>query len=119
VDLEGLDALFGQLDALVDDMKDAALKGLDEGLRETVSRAKFLAPVDTGQLRDSITSEVERRGDEIHGKVAARTGYATYVELGTRHQPAQPYLYPAAKETEDAVKDKVAGAVNNTLRGGG
>jgi HK97 gp10 family phage protein len=53
--------------------------------------AKALVPVQTGRLRDSITSEVE--GDTAI--VSANTEYALFVELGTRNMAAQPFLRPA------------------------
>lgn len=51
--------------------------------------AKDLAPVDTGNLRNSITTEPS--GDK---EVKVRTGveYAIYQELGTYKMAAQPFL---------------------------
>jgi hypothetical protein len=48
---------------------------------------KRLAPVDTGQLRDSVVPTPE--GIEV------RAPYAALVEFGTRHMEAQPYIRPA------------------------
>lgn len=63
-----------------------------------VDDAVRLVPVDTGQLRATITHEV----DVVAGVPTLRVSagnedidYAGYVELGTRHQAAQPYLRPA------------------------
>ncbi|MFC5947074.1 HK97-gp10 family putative phage morphogenesis protein [Pseudonocardia lutea] len=53
--------------------------------------AKRYAPVDTGELRESITAEVHG----TTGTVKATAEHAAYVELGTRYQSAQPYLRPA------------------------
>lgn len=49
--------------------------------------AERLVPVDTGELRNSIHTE----GNQI----VADAEHAIYVELGTRHMDAQPYLAPA------------------------
>lgn len=55
--------------------------------------AKGLCPVDTGRLRGSITHEVSYPSVQIGTNVE----YASYVELGTSRQSAQPYLVPAGK----------------------
>ena len=47
------------------------------------NRAKELAPVDTGELRASITHEVESGGLKVTGAVGTNLTYAPYVECGT------------------------------------
>lgn len=81
--IEGLDALCEQLDDLADEIKDAAERGLNAALKDIVARAKNLAPEDLGQLRNSITSRVDRQGNEIDAAVIAGAGHAVYVEMGT------------------------------------
>lgn len=54
--------------------------------------AQRIVPVDTGHLRDSGYSKVE--GD--HVEVGFTAEYGGYVELGTEHMRASPYLRPAA-----------------------
>lgn len=55
--------------------------------------AKATAPVDTGNLRNSISTEVEYGG--MGGEVGPTAEYGIYVELGTSRMGAQPYLGPA------------------------
>lgn len=59
--------------------------------------ARILAPVDTGNLRNSITSEFD--GDGRFGAATGTTGptasYGGYVENGTSRMAPQPYLGPA------------------------
>lgn len=57
--------------------------------------AKELCPVDTGNLRRSITHDVETHDDVIIGQVGTPVHYGPYVELGTRKMAARPYLRPA------------------------
>lgn len=76
--------LHGQ--PFVDAMKQAAL--LVEG------DAKRLAPVDTGHLRASITSEVRvggSQGKDVIGVIGSNVKYAPYMELGTK-----PHFPPPA-----------------------
>jgi HK97 gp10 family phage protein len=58
--------------------------------------ARRLAPVLTGDLRNSIDVLGVVDGVGRVGAGDARVDYAAYVELGTRRAPAQPYLRPAA-----------------------
>ena len=56
--------------------------------------AKQLVPVRTGHLRSSIYATIK----EWVADIGAEATYAYFVELGTRHMKAQPYLYPAIQE---------------------
>lgn len=62
--------------------------------------AKVRAPVDTGHLMGSIDSTFP---DELTGVVTVGAEYGIYVEMGTRHAPAQPFLLPAAEEVIAAI----------------
>ena len=53
-----------------------------------------LAPVDTGNMKRSITNGVDRRWT-YSGQAGPHTDYAGYVEYGTRFQAAQPFVKPA------------------------
>lgn len=60
---------------------------------EFVPRAKRQAPVDTGELRDSISFEVS--GNQVF--VFAGAPHASDVEFGTYKMHAQPTIRPAFK----------------------
>lgn len=72
-----------------------------QALRKTAfdieADAKILAPIDTGNLRNSISTTVT--GDGRHGQMSAEIGptaeYGIYQEYGTSTQPGKPYLTPA------------------------
>lgn len=51
-------------------------------------------PVDTGNLRGSVTHAVDAAGNAVY--IGTNVEYAPYVELGTSRQGAQPFLRPAA-----------------------
>lgn len=51
--------------------------------RETLNIAKMRSPVDTGQLRASLQSEVTDRGRSVVGTVRATAKHSLYVSLGT------------------------------------
>lgn len=96
----------------------AAIKG---GLQSAFARAleriglqaegyaKDLCPVDTGNLRNSITHTSDGKAAYIGTNVE----YGKYVELGTVKMAAQPYLRPAAEDHRETyrniVKDELGG----------
>lgn len=67
--------------------------------------AKNRCPVDTGNLRNSITHEVDE--SEISVKIGTNVEYAPYVELGTVKMNAQPYLRTAVIENKTRIIDFV------------
>ena len=75
-----------------------------------------------GRLRaeiHSVPAEVE--GRLIRGRVVSPTPYAKYQELGTRHNPAHPYLRPAGHENRNRIRvdigRRVASAARPLFRG--
>lgn len=66
--------------------------------------AKRITPVDTGNLRNSITHAQYDEDTEIIG---TNVEYAPYVELGTYRMAARPYLRPAAEEHGEEYKQVI------------
>ncbi|MFW6214135.1 MAG: HK97-gp10 family putative phage morphogenesis protein [Spirochaetota bacterium] len=61
----------------------------------TEDQAAQLAPVDTGNLRGSIS---HRFAGPLEGEVFTPVEYGPYIEYGTRKMKAQPYMRPAVDE---------------------
>lgn len=80
------------------------IDGIDSAIGVALEKIGLLAenyaakkcPVDTGNLRGSITYEVDTDGRAVY--IGTNVEYAPYVELGTSRQKAQPFLRPAASE---------------------
>lgn len=68
------------------------------------SYAKGLCPVDTGNLRNSIS---HAPGGENEMYIGTNVEYAPYVELGTRRMAAKPYLRPAAEGHAEQYKQVI------------
>lgn len=64
-------------------------------LQRVTNKARTLAPVDTGNLRGSITWEIRKRGTQLYGVVGTNVPYALYMEKGTRYIAPRPFLVPA------------------------
>lgn len=140
-----LDRLKAQVDAQSKAMASVARKAFKPVLDE----AKALAPRDTGELADSIKMKTERpkSGDAAVkvGLTIGRSGRARqasvasaafgegqskalpaarrwhFVELGTAHEAAQPFLRPAldrrSSEVMDVIRAELRAEIDRAVRG--
>ena len=81
---------------IANDIKSEILRGLETCGLVAEGYAKKLAPVDTGNLRNSITHDVD--DGEPAAYIGTNAEYAPYVCLGTIHMKAQPFLKPAVAD---------------------
>lgn len=70
---------------------------------DTEAAAKNLAPVDTGNLRNSIVT----KSAGTRATVIATASYAEYVENGTSAQSPQPFMQPAAEAMTPIFKQAI------------
>ena len=63
--------------------------------------AKTRAPVRTGRLRDGCVGRVEETESSVAAVLLNEVPYAGFIEFGTRHMTARPFLRPgyAAAQT--------------------
>lgn len=124
VTVKNIDSLKLKLKLISDmDLK----KTMGKALTMVHGEAKTLAPVDTGELSESIHMEQKKTQEGREGRVFTNLEYAMYVEFGTGQKGngsypydidglklaykedwvgmvAQPYMYPALKNNEKAIK---------------
>ena len=133
VKVNGLTELTQKLDSLLD---------INDGMKKCCAlverSAKEKVPVQTGELRRSITSKVENNGLEVTGTIYTPLEYAPYIEYGTglfaekggrptpwcyqddkgewhttSGQPPQPYMRPALNENRTAILEILGGSIND------
>lgn len=116
-------------------MQTAALRALEKCGLTAEGFAKQLCPVDTGNLRNSLTHQVEPGEPAVY--IGTNSEYAAYVELGTgkyypggrqtpwvyqdakgnwhltHGQRAQPYLKPAVADHADTYRAIIEGELKN------
>lgn len=155
--LIGLDDFYKTLDTLKENADKVAEQAVLTGAEKIRKQAVLLAPVDTGELRQSIKTMSQKDGKTVKGILYTNKEYAPYVEFGTgptgeasdhsdvspniavsykqkgwsyqdaegnwhhtKGQPAQPFMYPAARDTKDqatkAVSDTFAKAIKEGLK---
>ena len=94
-----------------DDIKAALLRGLETCGASAERFAKKLAPYDTGNLRNSITHEVDE--GEPAAYIGTNVEYAPYVCLGTIHMKAQPFLKPAVAANANTYRKIIEDELKN------
>lgn len=123
-------------DDVLNEFHDAVLRALERCGEQAEGYAKDLAPVDTGNLRNSISHKVDDGEPAVY--IGSNTSYAPYVELATgiyaeggrptpwvyqddngnwhwtRGNPAQPFLKPAVADHpqtySNIIKDELENA---------
>jgi HK97 gp10 family phage protein len=93
-DVEGIEefkAAMGRFDSA---MQRHVHRQLASWAADVKALARQLVPVRTGHLRSTIYAKIR----EWVAEIGAEATYALFVELGTRHMRARPYLYPAIQE---------------------
>lgn len=119
------------------EMQDAVLRALERIGMKAEDYAKDLCPVDTGQLRNSITHAVD--DGEHAAYIGSALEYAAYVELGTgtyaeggggrptpwvyqdakgnwhwtRGNPAKPFLKPAVADHSQTYRNIIEDEMKN------
>lgn len=100
IDSSGLRELKADLGKLAARAVPAASRAIAKTAHDIEATAKQLAPVDTGNLQGSISSDIKPLSAEI-GPTAS---YGIYVEEGTSRMAPQPYMGPAADQHTPALE---------------
>ena len=91
-----------------------AVKKNANALRKAI---KDRAPVDTGNLRDSIAARFEKDGLGADvGPTRPKGSHAHFLEFGTVKMPARPFITPAAEEQRDKYLNDVRAAVRGAIK---
>lgn len=90
---------------------EAIVKALEAMGLQAEGYAKMKCPVDTGNLRNSITHETD--DNEMVERIGTNVEYAPYVEYGTQKTIAQPFLEPAIMNHVDEYRAIVENFLKN------
>lgn len=112
IDLRGIANLEKALKEMPGLVKEELGKAVEELVLIVEVKAKELCPVDTGLLRSSITPVIASWAEAY---VGTNTEYAPYVEFGTKHSPAQPFLEPAFLEGQKQASKVFGRAVSRVI----
>lgn len=116
--IRGIGAVIKNLEKLNDQLEKGTRKAQMRAALEIEREAVNIVPVDSSRLKNSI--DVQTVGDilEVGSGVKPGTGveYAHYVEFGTVHQAAQPYLRPAVEIVRGRYPDIVISDVTKEIK---
>ena len=122
VEIKGLDSLMHKLDRMGGNVLDALEKATKQTSLAAQADARDNAPVDTGNLKQSISTEHERSIEAATSTVHTNVEYALYQEMGTVNMAAHPYMMPALnanKSTfEQLARKELKTAIKRTAGGG-
>jgi HK97 gp10 family phage protein len=97
VDASQVHALRGRIQLSTKRVGAGVSQAVRKAARDVERGAKQRCPVDTGNLRSSISTSLDGSGGA--GALSAEVGptafYGIYVELGTSKMSPEPYLAPA------------------------
>lgn len=84
---------------------------------DIVGSAKKAAPVDTGNLRASISADpVEEVNDGTFAtEVGPTAAYGIFLEMGTSRMAPRPFLFPAAEEHSEMLNKALSRLVDGAL----
>ncbi|WP_422406965.1 MULTISPECIES: HK97-gp10 family putative phage morphogenesis protein [Gammaproteobacteria] len=101
--LSGTGGFGARINAITAKLQTDTKQAVKKAVLKTEASAKQLTPVDTGYLRNSISSSFSEGGME--GKVGVGAEYGIYVEYGTSKQHEQPFMTPAFVTNKEAFLD--------------
>ena len=102
IKVDGAQSIIYKLDGLASAAKPKANEAIHKAVDGTYDDSQASVAVLTGELKASGAKEY---GD-LKGSVSYGTDHCWYVELGTIHMAAQPYLFPAfAKHKDQLLED--------------
>lgn len=111
----GFIIVYNAIPALIAFVEANARVAVKKTADEIVRDAKARAPVRTGYLRSSIHADSVTAGKEA--TVSADAPYAAFVEYGTRHMSAQPFLGPAVTAHVDEFIEDMGRGMFASFRG--
>ena len=92
--VDGLDVILKRLDQKPARVQQAVSTVIARYALLIEASAKKAAPVDTGNLRASIRTELEA----LSAVIISGADYSAYVEFGTSRMRAQPFMFPALEQ---------------------
>lgn len=115
VTADGMGLLSKKLDQLPRVIRAGIRRAVKQETEAVADDMRRSAPRDSGELIDSVQTEIGERG--IGGKAVAKARHATFVEHGTEDTPAQPFAQPAAERSRKRFPDRIKQEVGTDLKG--
>lgn len=116
--VEGADKLVKDIRAMEDAASSVLMTGAKAGGKIALDDARKNCPVDTGTLKASLKLN-EGKATETKATVSVdydkSLRYGTFVELGARGRPANPFLRNAVDGNIEKINDEIVKAISNAV----
>lgn len=96
--------IYNRLPKIAAGAEAKAIESVAKVAYDTEALAKFNAPVDTGNLRATISTSAVRH---LTWRVQANADYALYVEMGTSRMSGRWYLTNALRQSYAALQQQI------------
>lgn len=118
VEIEGAQKLVKRLKAMDDAAASVLLKGAKAGGEIALQDARRHCPEDTGALKASLkltdgTATKTKATVQVDYDRSLR--YGTFVELGVRGRPANPFLRNAVDNNQEQINEAITAAVADAV----
>ncbi len=108
----GWQKLRDKLGAIPPKVEEAARKHVRTAAERIQNEARSTVPVDTGELRDSIT--IEYSEDQLLARIGSNLVYAPVIEFSKKRGKA--YLFPATENERSKFLSRMAYLTRKALR---
>lgn len=118
VKVQGTDKIKRILENMGDAAGDVLMKGAKVGGQIALEDARRNCPVDTGALKKSLhLSEDKKTAKKATIKVDYDKSlkYGTFVELGTRDKPGNPFLRNAVDKNQTEINKKITEVIADAV----
>jgi len=106
-DIEGVEEFQVAMQRFDSAMQNQVHRFLASWAADVKGAAMRNAPVRSGYLRSTIYATIK----DWVAQIGAEATYALFVEMGTRHMQARPFLYPAIQEYLPMLEMNIVGAL--------
>lgn len=120
VAIDGAERIVKVLRQMEDAAGNVLMKAAMEGGKIALQEARQNCPVDTGALRNSLKLVKDK---QTKTKATVKIDfdkslkYGTHVELGTKNQPAQPFMRNAVDKKQTNINEEIVVKVSNEVGG--
>lgn len=116
--VQGLDAALRRMRAIPDKVRQAAAMEMERTATEVVDKMKSIAPLDDGDLINSIHWRWSDRERLMMVIMAGGGGvfYVRYQEFGTADMPANPFFYPVWRLYRRRWRVRITRAIRRALQ---
>lgn len=120
IEIEGAEKIVKVLKEMEDAAGNVLMKGARAGGKIALEYARRECPVDTGNLRNSLRLEDDKKTKvkaTIKVDYDKSIKYGTFVELGARGRPANPFLRNAVDSNMDEINREIRDTVSKAVGG--